>query len=1239
MKYLQQILQSRWGGAAAVILAALLTRLNAGATTVTTIAGGPPDALGYVDGETTVDSRFDGPMGMAIDSEGQNLYVADYYNNAVRVLSLGGDETTTLEATSNSHPIGVAIDQSDDIYVLNYGNGTNGMVLEYDAWGDVLTNATSLWNVGGITVDFSGDIYVTSGNQVIRIVGSVATSVATITYPGTLLTGITVMNNGLLAVADYGRNGIYDVNPYTGIVTTNTGFNGAGDAFGPANRAKFLSPFGLISVGNDSLIVADYGNNRVKVVSSTGTVTNLYGVDSNYWQAVSFNSPTPGLFDGTVSYGYANQNYNVSNNVEARGPVGFAMDSGGTLYTSEYYYSVIRTVTSANLPLPPTPPAQVASPEIGIVTFVYDTTLGAYVSQFNPIANGGTTNLYNDAIIAISGPNGAQTYYDFSTNYPVINLSDPTPASSAVPYFYTDGTYESTILGDPLYNGSMVAPAPNLTIEAMSAAPGAPSSDVVSAQINFITQNPFINGNDAAQFSISDATANAVIWYTTDGSDPNPTNVPSSISVTAGSTLSLEIAGTNLLVKARAFTAGFQPSATVSNLFLSTVGYNPNTISLGFASGEASSDFVGSPGQYFVAPVTLTVLPGQSIYGMVFNITVTNLTASPPIVPFTYGFNSFLMKPAPAPAPAGSYVPIPPYMFVDSGAAPPGNSTNYDGAWFQNLVTTDTNGGENLLSAGWIERYSDTNLYNTLGQTLISYSMAHDVMHLSSAGQIEIGAYGFQVPTNAVLGNGYQLQINRASANSDGIGAPGSAVFVAAPTNGSLSALKNLTVAQRKYVAGSVYPFRWFNAGDFGSTNIVDSDLEQVYESALSSPVIYNVPPTNTDMYDALDSCGSFGVLDGDSYDPNYGYYTNAYTPLNAGQLATLLGADDLPAVANQMAFGDGVLDVCDVYLSFLRSIDGNFVLFQRFWNNGQRVAQPLANIAPNSNIAKQGSPVQTKGLLTNGPAPQINFSVGDFQGSPGQTVSVPITATVYGNYPARAVMFNVTVNALDGSPALTSPLQFVQTAAALGSPASFSLGANGNNYSLVWLNITNAGITGSTIIGNLSFTIPATATANSAYDINFTHASASPNGFISLPRTIYTGLITLSSRTNSSYGDSIPDSWRLRWFGTTNNILSVSNACASSDGIDNWQKYIAGVDPTIPNDFPHLLPKAPVPSGSTSAIHWPTVNGVQYVIERSYNLYGGWTPVNTNTGTGTDMEFDDSTSGGARFYRVRILP
>ena len=138
---------------------------------------------------------------------------------------------------------------------------------------------------------------------------------------------------------------------------------------------------------------------------------------------------------------------------------------------------------------------------------------------------------------------------------------------------------------------------------------------------------------------------------------------------------------------------------------------------------------------------------------------------------------------------------------------------------------------------------------------------------------------------------------------------------------------------------------------------------------------------------------------------------------------------------------------------------------------------------------------------------------------------------------------------------------------------------SSGNgNYAAAWLDSTIAGISNNAILGTLTVTIPANATSLSAYAIHFDHASGSPNGIASFPKQTLTGLITLSSRTNSSYGDGIPDSWRLRWFGTIYNLLSVSNACPSGDGINNWKKYVAGVDPNTPNDFPSLNPKTPAP-------------------------------------------------------------
>ena len=46
----------------------------------------------------------------------------------------------------------------------------------------------------------------------------------------------------------------------------------------------------------------------------------------------------------------------------------------------------------------------------------------------------------------------------------------------------------------------------------------------------------------------------------------------------------------------------------------------------------------------------------------------------------------------------------------------------------------------------------------------------------------------------------------------------------------------------------------------------------------------------------------------------------------------------------NQIAFGDGVLDVCDVYVTFRRSLDPTLTWFRRFWTNGVRVAETTPN-------------------------------------------------------------------------------------------------------------------------------------------------------------------------------------------------------------------------------------------------------------------------------------------------------
>ena len=313
----------------------------------------------------------------------------------------------------------------------------------------------------------------------------------------------------------------------------------------------------------------------------------------------------------------------------------------------------------------------------------------------------------------------------------------------------------------------------------------------------------------------------------------------------------------------------------------------------------------------------------------------------------------------------------------------------------------------------------------------------------------------------------------------------------------------------------------------------------------------------------------------------------------------------------NTNCFGDGVLDISDVYVTYRRSADLSLNWWVRYWTNGQFVAVTTPNLVSNTltpltaSVALKSAGQLSAGQATPFQQPSVSFSAGDAVVAPEQAISIPINASIFGNYPLRILGLNITVHPLDGSPDLTQPVQFIP-AAGLGQPVSGYSATKGNDtFAAAWfptegIYSTTPGLTGNVNLGTLIVQIPTNATSLSAYAVHFDHASASPNGIISFPRNTLTGVITLSSRTNSTYNDGIPDLWRLRWFGTVNNILSVSNAYPSGDGINNWQKYVAGVDPNTPNDFPSLNSKAPVPAGATAAIFWPSVSGKQYVILRS---------------------------------------
>ena len=85
---------------------------------------------------------------------------------------------------------------------------------------------------------------------------------------------------------------------------------------------------------------------------------------------------------------------------------------------------------------------------------------------------------------------------------------------------------------------------------------------------------------------------------------------------------------------------------------------------------------------------------------------------------------------------------------------------------------------------------------------------------------------------------------------------------------------------------------------------------------------------------------------------------------------------------------------------------------------------------------------------------------------------------------------------------------------------------------------------------------------------------------------------------------------------------------------MNNWQEYVAGTDPT---DAKSNL-KVSSQQSQAGLIRWPSVAGKTYVIERASSLFSpAWIPVSTNTGSGADVQFQDTSGGSVRFYRVRV--
>jgi sugar lactone lactonase YvrE len=322
---------------------------------VTTLTGSAPPAKGgRVDGPAA-SALFDTPAGIAVDSSG-NLYVADSGNQRIRKITPLGEVTTLAGTGEEGHangpsssasfqfPVGVAVDSEGNLYVADY---FNQRIRKISLSGEVTTlagsgkeghadgrgSAASFSRPSGVAVDSSGNVYVAdSMNELIRKItpaGEVTTlagsgkdgradgrgRAASFYYPQE----IAVDSDGNLYVADTGNSLIRKITS-AGVVTTLAGRGYRGTADGQGSAASFYDPQAVAVDPSGNVYVAD-ADNLIRRVSPDGVVTTIAG------------SGVKGHADGTATAASFSR------------PTGIAVDASGILYVADTDSNTIRKIT------------------------------------------------------------------------------------------------------------------------------------------------------------------------------------------------------------------------------------------------------------------------------------------------------------------------------------------------------------------------------------------------------------------------------------------------------------------------------------------------------------------------------------------------------------------------------------------------------------------------------------------------------------------------------------------------------------------------------------------------------------------------------------------------------------------------------------------------------------------------------------------------------------------------------
>ncbi len=314
------------------------------------------------------DAKFSEPAGVAVNSLGNIIYVADRQNHRIRKITSTG--TVSLFAGTGAvggmddmpgmpgvaqfyQPEGVAVDSDGFVYVADSvrslirkitppssGTGTGTVITlaggNVSGVGGMPCTPPSSGCTKGMGTDarFSNPygVAVDGSGNVLYVADTVNDRIRKITSTGTVTTfagggspaqfntpvSVAVDSKGFVYVADRDNDRIQKITP-GGVVTTLAG-GGSGNSDGVGTSAKFNKPSGVAVDSKGFVYVADRDNDRIRKITPDGVVTTLAGGGS-------------GSSDGTGT------------SVQFKRPEDVAVDKLGNVYVADTGNHRIRKIT------------------------------------------------------------------------------------------------------------------------------------------------------------------------------------------------------------------------------------------------------------------------------------------------------------------------------------------------------------------------------------------------------------------------------------------------------------------------------------------------------------------------------------------------------------------------------------------------------------------------------------------------------------------------------------------------------------------------------------------------------------------------------------------------------------------------------------------------------------------------------------------------------------------------------